>query len=375
MIELFEFQRQAADTIADRYADYWQDPAITGSQRHPRALPFFQSLASITASGKTVILAAAVADIAMGLPVKPVVMWISRGKVVVEQSYVNLADGGKYHHLLGEADVYPLASYDKAVVAEAATPLVYFATAGTFNQKDKEQGSRLIFKCDIDHTDQSTWDSLKERSDQQGRRRPLIVVYDEAQNLSDQQTDLLLELEPQALLLASATMRLPSRLASEMHEARTKTSHDESWLVTQVDAVAVADAGLVKSTVLLAGYRSPMDETLDALIDDLRQAEADAATYRLPGKPKAIYVSQTNIVEGNAYQTDNHKQPFFQRQAPPILIWRYLVEHHHVDPASIAVYCTLKFDRNYPPPDEFCLFTGGDNDYRRQGCTAWRSTP
>ena len=223
MIELLEFQRQAADSIADRYADYWQDPVLTGRQRQLRALPFFQSLASITASGKTVILAAAVADIAVGLPVKPIVLWISRGKVVVEQSYVNLADGGKYHHLLGEADVYPLADYDKTVVTEAVGPLVYFATVGTFNQKDKEEGTRLIYKGDIDHTDQSTWDALKERADQQGRRRPLIVVYDEAHNLSDQQTDLLLELEPQALLLASATMRLPAGLTDEVIEIKTKT--------------------------------------------------------------------------------------------------------------------------------------------------------
>ncbi len=364
MIELLEFQRQAADLIADRYAEYWEDPAITGRRNALRALPFFQSLASITASGKTVILAAAVADIAAGLPVKPIVLWMSRGKVVVEQSYSNLAEGGRYHHLLGEADVRALAEYDKTDVAESTCPLVYFATVGTFNQRDQEQGSRLIYKCDIDTTDQSTWDALKERPDQHGQRRPLIVVYDEAHNLSDQQTDLLLELDPQALLMASATMRLPARLAAEIQELKAKTGHDDSWLVTQVDARAVADAGLVKTTVLLSGYKSPMEETLDALIDDLRQAEADAETYGLPGRPKAIYVSQTNIVESNAYQTDDPKQPFIQRQAPPIVIWRYLVEHHGIDPNSIAVYCTLKFDKNYPPPDEFHLFRGGDSDYQ-----------
>lgn len=364
MIELLQFQRQAADTIANRYAEYWEEPAIAGRRHNLRALPFFQSLASITASGKTVILAAAVTDIAAGLPIKPVVLWISRGKVVVEQSYANLTEGGKYHHLLGDAEVRPLAEYGKTDVAEADRPLVYFATVGTFNQKDKEQGSRLIYKGDIDTTEQSTWDSLKYRLDQHGQRRPLLVVYDEAHNLSDQQTDLLLELEPQALLLASATMRLPARLVAEIQELKAMTGYDDSWLVTQVDARAVADAGLVKSTVLLAGYKSPMEETLDALIDDLWQAEADAAAYGLPGKPKAIYVSQTNIVEGNAYQTDNPKQPFAQRQALPILIWRYLVEHHGVDPTSIAVYCTLKFDRTYPAPDDFFLFKGGDNDYQ-----------
>lgn len=69
MIELFEFQQQAADSISERYAEYWDNPAITGRRNNLRALPFFQSLASITASGKTVILAAAVADIAAPLAV------------------------------------------------------------------------------------------------------------------------------------------------------------------------------------------------------------------------------------------------------------------------------------------------------------------
>ena len=371
MIELLEFQRQAADTIADRYAEYWEDPAVTGRRNAIRALPFFQSLASITASGKTVILAAAVADIAAGLPVKPVVLWLSRGKVVVEQSYANLAESGKYHHLLGEADVRPLAEYDKTDVAETSKALIYFATVGTFNDKDKAEGSRLIFRCDIDVTDQSTWDALKERLDHDGTNRPLIVVYDEAHNLSDQQTDLLLELEPQALLMASATMRLPARLAAEIEELKAKTGQDDSWLVTQVDASAVANAGLVKNTVLLAGYKSPMEETIDALLEDMQQAEHDGQRYGLPGKPKAIYVSQTNIVEGNAYQRDDPKQPFFQRQAPPILIWRYLVEQKRIDPSTIAVYCSLKFDRNYPPPEEFNLFRGGDNEPFR--VTAGRS--
>lgn len=363
MIELFEFQRRAADSIADRYAEYWENPAITGRRHSLRALPFFQSLASITASGKTVILAAAVADIAVGLAVKPVVLWISRGKVVVEQTYANLSESGRYHHLLGDVQVRPLAEYDKVDVAESTRPLVYFATVGTFNQKDKEAGSRLIYRCDIDTTDQSTWDALKERTDIEGQTRPLIVVYDEAHNLSDQQTDLLLELDPQALLMASATMQLPARLGAEIQELKAKTGHDDSQLVTYVDASAVADAGLVKSTVVLAGYKSPMEETLDALVADLREAEQDADVYSLPDRPKAIYVSQTNIIEGNAYQKDNAKQPFVQRRSPPILIWRYLVEHHGINPESIAVYCSLKVDKDYPMPDEFRLFKGGENDY------------
>ena len=40
-----------------------------------------------------------------------------------------------------------------------------------------------------------------------------------------------------------------------------------------------------------------------------------------------------------------------------------MVEHHCIDPATIAVYCNLKFDPRFPPPPRFNLFAGGDNDY------------
>lgn len=159
-------------------------------------------------------------------------------------------------------------------------------------------------------------------------------------------------------------MRLPERLSREIEELRRNGWGDDS-LVTQVDAKAVAASGLVKNTVLLAGYQSRMEETISTMLVDFKEAEQDASTYGLEGKPKAIYVSNTNIVAGNANQRDDPKQPFAQRQAPPILIWRQLVETHRVDPDEIALYCSLKMDKDYPPPAGFHLFTGGDGDYER----------
>ncbi|MBF6555938.1 MAG: hypothetical protein IVW52_07135 [Acidimicrobiales bacterium] len=362
MIELYEFQQQAAATISDRFTTYISNPVITGTQQNPRSVPFFQALASITASGKTVILADVVSSVSAALPVPPIVLWLSKGRVVVEQTLANLLPGGKYHHLLGSAEVLPLPEYDPEQVADLTKPIVYFATVGTFNQRDKENGSLVIYRCDIDTADQSTWDSLKERLTRDNLRRPLIVVYDEAQNLSDQQTDLLMELEPTAFLLASATMRLPERLAREIDALRAN-GWDDSSLITAVDAKAVADSGLVKSTIMLAGYQSPMEETVATLIADFTEAQQDAKSYGLEGKPKAIYVCNTNIVAGNANERDDPKRPFSSRQAPPILIWRQLVEVHGVDPDEIAVYCSLKMDRDFPAPDGFHLFKGGDGDY------------
>ena len=62
---------------------------------------------------------------------------------------------------------------------------------------------------------------------------------------------------------------------------------------------------------------------------------------------------------------DNINQNFTERKAPPILIWRHLVEKCSVKPESIAVYCDLKFSRDYPKPPEFNLFAGdGEKKYQ-----------
>src|ERR1051326_3761978 len=98
--------------MAERFSRYIADPVIMGTRQHQRTIPFFQALASITASGKTVIPADVVASITASLPVPPIFLWLSKGRVVVEQTLANLLPGGKYHHLLGGAEVRPLAEYD-----------------------------------------------------------------------------------------------------------------------------------------------------------------------------------------------------------------------------------------------------------------------
>lgn len=362
MLELRDFQQQASDQIAERFRRYSADPPMRGTQSSPRRVPFFQALSSITASGKTVILADAVQAISAELPVPPVVLWLSKGKVVVQQTHANLGLGGKYQNLIGEAHVDWLASYDVDTIRDAVAPLIYVATVGTFNQRDRETSDLLIFRSEVDTQDTSTWEALKLRSDSQGTRRPLIIVYDEGHNLSDQQTDFLLELEPDALITASATMKLPRRLAAEIAHLREADWADDD-LITEVDAGAVADSGLVKSRVLLAGYESPMEETLSALLEDFSEAEAECEGLGLDWRPKSVYVCKTNIVEGDAYRRDDPKQPFSSREAPPILIWRHLVDECRVDPNDIAVYCNLKVAREYPAPPEFHLFAGGEKDY------------
>jgi len=361
VIELKEFQKAAADQIAERFAEYYAEPVMRGRRGSLRVVPFYQGLASITASGKTVILADAVSTISTLLPVAPVVLWLSKGKVVVDQSYKNLAGGGKYHDLLGAASFSYLAKYDALEVRDATEPLIYFATVGTFNQRDKEEGSRLIFKSEIDTAEDSVWDALKLRLNSEDNRRPLLLVYDEGHNLTDQQMDLLLELQPDVLISASATMKLPAQLGDEI-KALKADGWTEEQLTTHVDSKAVADSGLVKSRIELGGYQAPMEETIDALVSDMSETEGEAAAHGV-GPPKAIYVCKTNIVEGNSMEPDDPKQPFLQRRSPPILIWRHLTEKCGVDPSTVAVYLSLRTNKDYPLPEEFRLFKGGDSDY------------
>lgn len=362
MISLFQFQEEASARISSRISDYLSSPAHMTVKRKDHLVPFFQALSALTGAGKTVILAEAVSQIADTMPVKPLIMWLSRGKVVVEQSFANLSPGGRYHHLLDNMIVRPLADYSPEEVTDADSPIVFFATVGTFNQKDKESGTLRVHKSDVDTMEQSVWEALRLRTDAAGNRRPLMVVYDEAQNLSDQQTELLLELEPDGFLLASATMKLPARIGTEVQHLKT-AGYDDADLVTKIATPDVVSEGLVKDTVLLQGYNAPMEETISQLLTDMQQATEEAEASGVSFRPKAIYVSNTNVVADTPHQVDSPKQPFLQRQAPPILIWRYLVEQHGVDPSMIAVYADLKTDKNFPLPDEFVLFRGGDKDY------------
>jgi type III restriction enzyme len=122
----------------------------------------------------------------------------------------------------------------------------------------------------------------------------------------------------------------------------------------------VVEAGLVKKVLKLAAYETPMEETISSLVEDLKQIEEQIKITNLPNeKPKAIYVCRTNVLEFDPSLQDNTNQNFSERKAPPILIWRYLVEKCRIKPENIAVYCDLKFAKNYPKPPEFKLFSGG----------------
>lgn len=249
-MDLFPFQIAASSQIAERFQSYSQDPlAITRT----RNVPFYQNLSSITGSGKTVILADTIEEIRSRLPVEPIVLWLSKGRVVVWQTYTNLSSG-KYAELLGGYQVKPLLDCKPLDVENSGSGLVLVATVAKFNQKDKEEGDRKIFQVGFDVAEQSLWDLLKARKDANGRRRPFLVVYDEAHNLSDQQTKILSELEPDALIGASATLRIPEALSQTIDRLRKDKGWQDADLVTSVKSSDVVKSGLIKKHINLGGY-------------------------------------------------------------------------------------------------------------------------
>jgi type III restriction enzyme len=179
-MNLLKFQDQASSQIVDRFWEYLQDPLMV---RRTQPVPFYQNLAAITGAGKTIVLADAVEQIRDRLPLEPVVLWLSKGKVVVWQTYANLSTG-KYADLVQRFDVKPLLDCKPEDVAGSNRGLMLVATVAKFNQRDREQGDRKVFQTQLDVSNTSLWELLKARRTSQGRRRHLIIIYDEGHNLS-----------------------------------------------------------------------------------------------------------------------------------------------------------------------------------------------
>src|SRR5690606_2391410 len=108
---------------------------------------------------------------------------------------------------------------------------------------------------------------IKERKTTNGQRRDLIIVYDEGHNLSDQQIELLFELEPEAILVASATLRTPGKLGAMIE--RLRSSGWEGDLVTSVSSRDVVEAGLVKRQLVIGGYETSMELALETMLSKM----------------------------------------------------------------------------------------------------------
>lgn len=356
-VEPKNFQINASEMIAKRLADYLKDPLMITKDE---IIPFYQNLSSITGSGKTLILADCIEQIRAYLCTQPVVLWLSKGKVVVSQTFENLSTG-KYADNIPNFNVKPLLDCKERDLQDDKKGLILIATVGKINQKDKEEGDRRVFQTGFDNADHSLWDMLKKRQSYNGVKRDLIIIYDEGHNLSDQQTQILLDLSPTALIAASATTKVPKALEWYIARLKNEKGMRDKDLVVTVSNKEIVKSGLIKKHISLGGYLTPMELAINNLLKDMKETEEAAKKYDCRFLPKAIYVSDTNMLLATS-EVDNPLVPFSERRARPIKIWRHLVEQG-INPSEIAVYCNLKFDKRFPKPDNFNLFSGGDNDY------------
>ncbi len=379
MLDLKVFQSESAGLIAARYAYYANHTDRPRKGNKPR--PFFQALSALTGAGKTPILAEAVALMRSHFSSEPIVFWMSKAKSVVAQTYTNFSAGGKYSGIVEDFRVINIPQLTPASIEDGSTPLIVMATTGLFNNKDQSEGALNIYKQDADQFgDQSPWERLKARKDG-NRRRPLLIVYDEGHNLSEQQTEILAELEPDAYLLASATLKLPSNFhksvirhitgwAEEVEDAKAFAKLQaldeqggpdaQKFITTSIRSDKVVEAELVKKAIQFDGTTAQMEKCLDDLMARMSIIQDEIRVRGLGFKPKAIYVCKTNIADDG--EKDDHTKPFEHRKAPPIRIWRYLVEEKGVLPKDIAIYANLSFaDGN--KPEVVNLFSKGENDF------------
>ncbi|ROR28506.1 type III restriction enzyme [Mobilisporobacter senegalensis] len=356
-MELKNFQIEASEQIANRYCKYMQAPLMI---RKDEVVPFYQNLSAITGAGKTLILADTIEQIRVMANTQPIVLWLSKGKVVVGQTLENLANG-KYAENITEYVVKPLLDCKEQDILDDEKGIILVATVGKFNQKDKENGDRRIFKTGFDNANQSLWGLLKQRRNFNNIKRELIIVYDEGHNLSDQQLGLLLDLKPDTLIAASATTKVPKKLENYINRLKNDNDMEDKDLIVAISNKRVVDSGLIKKHISIGGYMTPMEIAISNMLIDMKDTEQACEKYGCDFRPKAIYVSNTNALLQTS-QLDDILVPFTERKARPIQIWRYLTEQG-VKPEEIAVYCNLKFDNKFPKPNNFNLFNGGEDDY------------
>src|ERR1700733_4167902 len=167
LLELKEFQSDSAKLMADRYAFFANHP--DRPRKGNKARPFFQALSALTGAGKTPILAQAVMLLRGHFTSEPIVLWMSKAKSVVAQTYLNFTSG-KYSEIIDGFQVINIQGLHPNLIADGSTPLLLMTTTGLFNNKDQSEGILNIYQKDNDlFGNHSPWDRLIERTENQIR--------------------------------------------------------------------------------------------------------------------------------------------------------------------------------------------------------------
>ena len=304
------FQLSAADDLAQMLANYpnppfmpWYNPA-TG-----QPYPFLGRLKAITGSGKTPMLALAASTLG-----NAIVLWTTNRGAVISQTAVNLSAGGRYADLLPEgAQVVELSSLSGAdwgeIVGAGSGLTIILSTVAAYNQ----DGDKL--KIHQSRGDTSYWEMLAGRGPE-GRRRELYVFYDEGHGATERQFRKLTELNPRAIVLASASP-LPDELADLLpgmtSEAKSEALERQTVVVP---TPKVVEAGLLKSRLYLVDCNTTR-------LDSLREANNKWFELSEQLKESRDWPVICCIVNSTAAGLE---------------VWEALVQDLKVDPRRVAVH-------------------------------------
>lgn len=324
-MNLFPFQESALQEIRDKFLHHLDRLR----PEEGRNYPFIQFLRAITGAGKTPILAGVVSEMALAVAPTPIILWTSKTSAVVSQTLENLDTGGKYHSLVQTFIVKDITEVRIADIYDVNTKLIITSTVASFNRTSKE-GLKVFNPRSDQESGTSLWDALIYR-----RSKPLFIIYDEGHNTTDNQVDLLLELRPEAILLASATPKITPRLRDFIQGDPSVSESARKRVTTTVETRHVVENELIKSVIKVTDYDNPEEFIIQDMVRQYQDIESLTLRSDLAIQPKCIYVSTTN-------ETGDHKHPFHQRKARPIFIWRVLVEKAGIDANTVGVYCSLK---------------------------------
>ncbi|HEX8472596.1 MAG TPA: hypothetical protein VF666_01055 [Pyrinomonadaceae bacterium] len=277
-IVLRPFQRTAAEETLvplDMY-EYGRRGTL------PNGIPFpaVRLISAITGAGKTPILA----KVASGLK-DSIILWTTPASAVITQTVYKLKN--QYRHILGD-DVRVYSVVDMTpdqwnTVLNAPTGVsILVCTVALFNIEDKE--GRSIH-------DSGRWVQLKEKDFGGSRERHrLFVVYDEGHNLTAQQANLLLELSPRAVIMASGSDQKGGGLSALIHTGGKPWSEIIPTLTTKVETPQVVKESLLKRRIEMADCDLDRRAILDRAVKQRQHLESLIVARGETDKPIACYV-------------------------------------------------------------------------------------
>jgi len=135
LLELKVFQSDSAKTMADRYAFFANHPDRPRKGTKPR--PFFKRCRR-SRGRKNADPGPGRGTDAAHFGTEPIVLWMSKAKSVVAQTYANFS-GGKYSEIVEGFRVINIQGLTPQLITDGSTPLLLMTTTGLFNNKEQSK--------------------------------------------------------------------------------------------------------------------------------------------------------------------------------------------------------------------------------------------